>query len=92
MTKGLLFKLQDELLEEDFDVEFVDMDTLPHPDGALIQGYLQEKTGQRTVPNIFIATKHIGGNSDLQQLHKMGKLEGMLMEISLGVGSSGGEL
>jgi glutaredoxin 3 len=27
---------------------------------------LQELSGQRTVPNVFIDKKHIGGNSDLQ--------------------------
>jgi glutaredoxin 3 len=36
-------------------------------DGADIQRALQELTGQRTVPNIFINKKHIGGNSDLQR-------------------------
>jgi len=35
-------------------------------DGAAIQDALAEITSQRTVPNIFIAQKHIGGNSDLQ--------------------------
>jgi len=30
-------------------------------DGSKIQDYLQEKTGQRTVPNIFISQKHVGG-------------------------------
>lgn len=35
-------------------------------DGAAIQDALHEITGQRTVPNIFIKQKHIGGNSDLQ--------------------------
>ncbi|KAI9720877.1 MAG: hypothetical protein M1812_002716 [Candelaria pacifica] len=35
-------------------------------DGADLQDALQEITGQRSVPNIFIAQKHIGGNSDLQ--------------------------
>ncbi|KAJ5930893.1 glutaredoxin [Penicillium verhagenii] len=35
-------------------------------DGAAIQSALQEITNQRTVPNIFIKQKHIGGNSDLQ--------------------------
>lgn len=33
-----------------------------------MQDALQEITGQRTVPNIFINHKHIGGNSDLQVL------------------------
>jgi glutaredoxin 3 len=35
-------------------------------DGAAIQDALQEITNQRSVPNIFIGQKHIGGNSDLQ--------------------------
>jgi glutaredoxin 3 len=35
-------------------------------DGAAIQDALQEITNQRSVPNVFIAKKHIGGNSDLQ--------------------------
>ncbi|EAS32681.3 glutaredoxin [Coccidioides immitis RS] len=35
-------------------------------DGAAIQAALEEITNQRTVPNIFIDHKHIGGNSDLQ--------------------------
>ncbi|CAL5867374.1 uncharacterized protein PFLUO_LOCUS1592 [Penicillium psychrofluorescens] len=35
-------------------------------DGSAIQNALQEITNQRTVPNVFIAQKHIGGNSELQ--------------------------
>ncbi|RYP21373.1 hypothetical protein DL765_002274 [Monosporascus sp. GIB2] len=35
-------------------------------DGSAIQTALQEMTGQRTVPNVFINRKHIGGNSDVQ--------------------------
>lgn len=31
-------------------------------DGRDIQVALEELTGQRTVPNIFIGQKHIGGN------------------------------
>ncbi|KAN0111644.1 Thioredoxin-like fold [Russula decolorans] len=30
-------------------------------DGGELQNYLQEKTNQRTVPNIFIKQQHIGG-------------------------------
>lgn len=39
-------------------------------DGAALQDALQEITGQRSVPNIFINKQHIGGNSDLQALDK----------------------
>jgi len=35
-------------------------------DGAAIQDALQNMTNQRSVPNVFIGKKHIGGNSDLQ--------------------------
>ncbi|KAF7714260.1 Glutaredoxin [Penicillium ucsense] len=37
-------------------------------DGADIQKALEEISNQRTVPNIFIKQKHIGGNSDLQAI------------------------
>jgi len=37
-------------------------------DGSAIQDALQEISGQRTVPNIYIKQKHIGGNSDLQAI------------------------
>ncbi|KZO94088.1 glutaredoxin [Calocera viscosa TUFC12733] len=47
-------------------------------DGADIQAYLQQKTGQRTVPNIFIGQKHIGGSDDLAQLDKSGALAKLL--------------
>ncbi|MCJ1264355.1 hypothetical protein MMC22_004226 [Lobaria immixta] len=35
-------------------------------DGAAIQDALEEISHQRSVPNIYINHKHIGGNSDLQ--------------------------
>ena len=40
--------------------------TLPTDDGAAIQDALEDITKQRSVPNIFIGQKHIGGNSELQ--------------------------
>ena len=43
--------------------------TLYKEDGGEIQDALQELTKQRTVPNIFINRKHIGGNSELQKLN-----------------------
>lgn len=45
-------------------------------DGNDIQAALQEISGQRTVPNVFIGKKHIGGNSDLQA--KKGELKSLL--------------
>ncbi|KAI0532007.1 putative glutaredoxin [Xylaria digitata] len=48
-------------------------------DGNAIQDALFEINGQRTVPNIYIGQKHIGGNSDLQA--KKGELESLLKEV-----------
>ena len=45
-------------------------------DGAALQDALEGITGQRSVPNIFISQKHIGGNSDLQA--KRSELDGLL--------------
>lgn len=56
--------------------EFVDLDL--RDDGAEIQDYLQEKTGQRTVPNIFINQKHVGGADDLVKANETGKLATLL--------------
>jgi hypothetical protein len=37
-------------------------------DGSAIQAALAEMNGQKSVPNIYIGKKHIGGNSDLQAI------------------------
>ncbi|KAL8863697.1 MAG: hypothetical protein Q9178_000380 [Gyalolechia marmorata] len=47
-------------------------------DGADLQSALEEISGQRTVPNIYISQKHIGGNSDLQA--KKSQLPNLLRE------------
>lgn len=47
-------------------------------DGAAIQDALEEMTQQRSVPNVFIDKKHIGGNSDLQA--RKGELPTLLKE------------
>lgn len=46
--------------------------------GEEIQAYLLDKTGQRTVPNIFIDQKHIGGSDDLTKLETSGELKKLL--------------
>ena len=46
--------------------------------GAEIQNALLVISGQRTVPNVFIKGKHLGGNDDTQAAARSGKLEEML--------------
>ena len=46
--------------------------------GSEMQTYLATLTGQSSVPNTFIAQKHIGGNDKLQAIEKAGQLDGLL--------------
>jgi glutaredoxin 3 len=39
---------------------------------------MMEKTGRRTVPQIFIGAKHVGGYDDLAELDRAGKLDALL--------------
>ena len=46
--------------------------------GSEIQAELLKKTGQRTVPNVFVHGQHLGGNDDTQKAFASGRLEEML--------------
>lgn len=46
--------------------------------GDLMQAYLSERSGQRTVPNVFIKGDHLGGNDATQSAYKSGKLMELL--------------
>lgn len=43
-------------------------------DGGAIQDALAAATGQRTVPNVFISGKSVGGGDDVERLAGSGKL------------------
>ena len=47
-------------------------------DGPAIQAALLEVTGQRTVPNIFVGGRHIGGNDDAQAKAASNELQTLL--------------
>ncbi|CAA2956014.1 glutaredoxin [Olea europaea var. sylvestris] len=49
-------------------------------DGDEIQMALAEWTGQRTVPNVFIGGKHIGGCDSVMEKHNEGKLVPLLAD------------
>jgi len=75
--------------------EVMDLDMLSN--GNELQQALHEISGQKTVPNVYINQKHIGGSDDVNNLHKQNKLIGLLEEkhdyqydlIVLGGGSGG---
>ena len=39
---------------------------------------MEERSGRRTVPQVFIADRHIGGFDDLRALETTGELDGLL--------------
>ncbi|RBR14310.1 uncharacterized protein FIESC28_07740 [Fusarium coffeatum] len=51
-------------------------------DGSALQDALEQISGQRTVPNVYIKQQHIGGNSDVQSLKSGGKLESLIKEAN----------
>ena len=58
--------------------EFIAHELDKMPNGSQIQAELLQKTGQRTVPNVFVNGKHIGGNDDFQAAIKKGEIQKML--------------
>ena len=55
-----------------------ELDTMDN--GALIQRMLLQMTGQRTVPSVFVNGQHVGGNDDVQEMHRNGSLAKALKE------------
>jgi len=50
-------------------------------DGVAIQEALFEKTKQKTVPNVFVNGKHVGGCDATIQAHKDGRLAELLSGV-----------
>ena len=42
------------------------------------RGEMMRRSGRRTVPQIFIGGRHVGGCDDLMELERSGQLAGML--------------
>ncbi|XP_055285411.1 glutaredoxin-1 [Moschus berezovskii] len=60
-------------------LEFVDITA--NGDTSEIQDYLQQLTGARTVPRVFIGEECIGGCTDLVNMHERGELLTRLKQI-----------
>ena len=56
-------------------VEEIRVDTQPH-----LRQEMMDKSGQRTVPQIWIGEHHVGGFTDLWALDKAGKLDPLLAQ------------
>jgi len=54
-------------------IEEIDIEAAPES-----RAEMQNRSGRRTVPQIFIGDHHVGGSDDLLALEKAGKLDGLL--------------
>lgn len=54
-------------------VEEIDIEALPEQ-----RAVMMERSGRRTVPQIFIGGRHIGGSDDLAALDRTGELDALL--------------
>ncbi|KAI8986050.1 glutaredoxin [Pilobolus umbonatus] len=70
-------------LFSDINVPYQSMELDEDLDGEAIQSTLIELTNKRTVPNIFINQKHIGGYDDLKSVYDNGKLEKIFKEAGI---------
>jgi len=55
------------------EIEKVRVDLQPE-----LRAAMMEKTGRRTVPQIYIDDRHVGGYDDLASLDKAGELDNLL--------------
>ena len=61
------------LLEKGVAIEKIRVDLEPARRGEMVQ-----KSGRRTVPQIWIGARHVGGCDDLYALERAGKLDPLL--------------
>ncbi|PIA61851.1 hypothetical protein AQUCO_00200090v1 [Aquilegia coerulea] len=76
---GYCNKVKQLLLQLNATYKLVELDV--ESDGGEMQSALAQWTGQRTVPNVFIGGKHIGGCDAVMALNKEGKLVPLLAEV-----------
>jgi len=60
----------------DIQTKIIELDVIDG--GSNIQKTLGTMTGQRTVPNVFVNGKHLGGDDDTQASFRSGNLKKML--------------
>jgi len=58
-------------------VEFTEFDIQTDP--ALVDEMISRSGGRRTVPQIFVGDTHVGGASDMFELHQKGELDALLL-------------
>jgi glutaredoxin 3 len=66
-------RARDLLARKNVTFDEIDLDSAPEK-----RAEMQQKSGRRTVPQIFIGDTHVGGSDDLRALEDAGKLDALL--------------
>ncbi len=66
-------------LLESKNVEFTDIGVDARPE---LRREMTERSGRRTVPQIWIGERHVGGYDDLARLEQMGELDELLKQVT----------
>ena len=61
------------LAQKGAELEEIDVESAPEK-----RAEMQNRSGRRTVPQIFIGDRHVGGSDDLQALEAAGTLDALL--------------
>ncbi|KAJ3068507.1 hypothetical protein HDU98_008341 [Podochytrium sp. JEL0797] len=64
-------------------IEFTTIELNTRSDGVAIQASLMQRTGQRTVPFVFVGGVLVGGCDDLVELHSKGGLVPMVADAKV---------
>jgi cysteine synthase A len=72
----------------------IDLDSVVYQDddwGGQIRAVLNARLGSKTIPQIFIGGKHIGGATDTFEAYKSGDLQKHLARVDIEPGDLGGK-
>ncbi|RLQ23531.1 glutaredoxin 3 [Seongchinamella sediminis] len=67
------------MLLESKHAEFTDIGVDARPE---LRREMMQKSGRRTVPQIWIGERHVGGYDDLARLEQMGELDDLLKQVT----------
>ena len=78
-TRFCPYCMRARFLLESKNVTYQDIGVDAHPE---LRREMMEKSGRRTVPQIWIGEHHIGGFDDLARIEQTGKLDELLKQVS----------
>jgi glutaredoxin 3 len=69
------------LLQDEYKLSVSEVDIHAEDAAGKLKQMLMFSSGQKTVPQIFFNSEHLGGNAELQELHKQGTLLGLVQRV-----------